>query len=137
VIWCRLRIICPLKLPRFMEKGDKSKGGTVSLPEGISDNPRSRTKEKGTFLPTWPTNPCYKPSIRSDRPPNHLHHSPARPANLRPTWPSPCCVQRPPPQSAYRLLPRPPRSRAHLSLAQQKTTTAGACVRGDAWRHRG
>jgi hypothetical protein len=35
VIWRCLRIICPFKLPRFVQMCDKSKGGTISLPEDI------------------------------------------------------------------------------------------------------
>ena len=132
VIRCCLRIICPVKLPRFVEICDKSKGGTISLPECIRS--RSHAKEKETFLPTWPTNPCCKPSRRSDPHQNHLHPSPARPANLRPTWPSPCYDQHPPPQPAYRLQPSPPRSHARLSPPSK---TTGAYARGGAWQRRG
>ena len=38
MIWCRLRIVCPAKLPRFVEVCDKSQGSTITLPKVIASS---------------------------------------------------------------------------------------------------
>lgn len=101
MIWCCLRIICPFKLPRFVEIGDKSKGGTISLPEGVSDWPRGIIQEKETFLtdvanePVLQTVNTFRPS--PDPPPPFTRSTNQSPphlaiALLRPTSSAAICL---------------------------------------------